>query len=84
VIAVAPAVYIDKDLCGQVVHLVSSRDPVPWIDFMGRMRNKDTVVVLDRDPEESYFDHSFTSKTYERAIRIRTLEILEEQRRRRT
>jgi hypothetical protein len=68
VIAVAPAVYIDKDLCGQVVHLVSSRDPVPWIDFMGRMRNKDTIWVLDRHPDASYFDHCFKSPTYEEQI----------------
>jgi hypothetical protein len=43
---------------------------------MGRMRNKDTVIVLDRDPEESYFDHSFTSKTYKRPIEERTKYII--------
>jgi hypothetical protein len=49
VIAVAPAAFIDKELCRSFVHFVSKSDPIPWIDFIGRMRNKDTVVVLDRE-----------------------------------
>jgi hypothetical protein len=42
---------------------------------MGRMRNRDTVFVLDRHPGESLFDHSFQSKTYERKIVDRFNEI---------
>jgi hypothetical protein len=69
VIAVAPAAYINEDLCGQVVHLISKSDPIPWIDFMGRMRNKDTIWVLDRHPDAPYFDHSFKSPTYKQEIK---------------
>ncbi|MFW1646351.1 hypothetical protein, partial [Acinetobacter guillouiae] len=67
IVAVAPAAYIDRNLCGAVVHLVSKWDwLIPQIDRAGRERCKDTTIVLERkgwsllDP----FDHSFESKTY--------------------
>lgn len=72
IVAVAPAAYIDRNLCGAVVHLVSKWDwLIPQIDRAGRERCKDTTIVLERkgwsllDP----FDHSFESKTYTDLIR---------------
>jgi hypothetical protein len=64
VIAVAPGAYIDKELCGSVVHFVSRWDFVPWLDPIGRWRNQDTIQVLDRHPKASYFDHASNSPTF--------------------
>lgn len=72
VLAVAPAAYIDRYLCGDVLHLISKSDwLVPDIDRAGRIRCKDTIIELDRkkwslrDP----WDHSFASETYYQPIR---------------
>ena len=78
VIAVAPSSYIDRELCGSVKHLVSRWDIVPWIDVIGRWRNRDTITLLDRHPSAGYFDHPFQSPTYEKTIRNRIRRIREE------
>ena len=72
VIAVAPTSYIDKKLCGSVEHLVSRWDVVPWIDLPGRIRNSDTIQMVDRDPHASHFDHAYQSDSYKDAINKRT------------
>lgn len=68
VIAVAPAAYISPDLCGKVAHLVSRRDFVPWIDFIGRFKYADTIQLLEPHENASFFDHSFSSPTYVQPI----------------
>lgn len=65
VVAVAPAAYIDEGLCGSVMHYVSKRDFVPWIDVVGRMRNRHTTVELDPHPDAPFFDHAVSSPTYQ-------------------
>ncbi len=72
VIAVAPGAYIDENLCGSIVHLVSKNDIVPWCDLPGRIRNKHNIVLLDRHPDASYFDHAFQSPTYRQPVKERT------------
>lgn len=67
--AFAPACYTDKHLCGNVVHYVSKRDMVPFIDKAGRIRNADTIVYLDPHPDAPLLDHSFRSPTYERPLK---------------
>lgn len=64
VIATAPGGYISPDICGSIIHLVSKWDFVPYLDFIGRMKNRDTIVMLDPHPEASWWDHSFDSPTY--------------------
>ena len=71
VIAVAPAAYIDKKLCGSVVHFVSKRDFVPWFDFLGRRQQWDNVEYLDPHPEAGKLDHTVHSPTYKEVIRQR-------------
>lgn len=65
VLAVAPGAYISKHLCLEVVHLVSKRDLVPYLDLKGRFRCADTIRKLDPHPNAPFFDHSFQSPTYE-------------------
>ena len=73
VLAVAPGGYIDKYLCRSVIHLVSKGDPIPWIDFFGRRRCKDTIVELDPHPNSfRFFDHSYTSPTYTNSVKYYT------------
>ena len=71
VLAVAPGAYIDRYLCGSVIHLVSSRDwLVPYIDRPGRERCKDTIIELkSKAPWWHLMDHSYKSPTYAPFIR---------------
>lgn len=64
VICVAPAAYINRNVCNDVVHLVSDHDFVPWIDAVGRMRNQDTIVELNAHADADFWDHDFRSPTY--------------------
>jgi hypothetical protein len=75
-IAAASAAYIDKKLCGSVVHFVSEWDIVPKFDFMGRWRNRHTTEILKRHSEAGWFDHDSQSPTYKIAITKRINHIL--------
>jgi hypothetical protein len=77
VIAIAPAAYISEDHCGTVRHLVSKNDFIPWIDFVGRWKNRENVVVIDRHPDASYFDHAVKSSTYADKLQKRIIWIRE-------
>ena len=76
VIAVAPAAYIDEDICGSIIHYVSKRDFVPLIDLPGRWRNQHTTVILDPHPTACIIDHSRDSLTYQAPVRKRYEQIL--------
>lgn len=66
VIAIAPAGYIDSSLCKSIQHYVSDRDPIPLFDMAGRSRCRETITTLRHDKKANpFFDHSFTSRTYE-------------------
>ncbi len=45
-----------------------SRDLVPWVDLVGRLFNRQSVVVLPSHADASLFDHSFQSPTYKDAV----------------
>lgn len=68
VVGIAPACYIDKHLCRNVDHYVSTRDFVPLADIPGRIRNRDTVHVLRAHKDANFWDHDFQSPTYKKAI----------------
>lgn len=68
VVAVAPSVYIDRWLCGEVRHYRSDCDFVPLADSEGRKRNLETTHVLNRHSDAPYWDHDYTSPTYEFSI----------------
>lgn len=70
VLAVAPAAYIGTSLCGNVYHYVSTRDFVPWFDVRGRMNNRDTTTILPAHTKANFWDHDFSSQTYDRAIKF--------------
>lgn len=77
VIAVAPGGYIDRHLCGSVVHLVSDGDIVHYIDFLGAARNGKTTTVLPRDANaKGWIDHEFKSPTFELEIRKQIKNVL--------
>ncbi len=64
VTAVAPGAYIDRHLCRDVQHYVST-DIVPWLDIAGRFRCRDTIVNLKPAPTTSVWKvHGFTDDTY--------------------
>jgi hypothetical protein len=77
-IATAPGGYISEDICGSVIHLVSKRDFVPYLDFIGRSKNKQNIVMLDPHPDAHWWDHNFDSKTYTDARRDRHNDIMKE------
>lgn len=68
VAAYCPGGYIDSDLAYQVTHYVSNRDLVPWLDIFGRIRCRDTIVVLEAHKDAPLFDHSFSSPTFSKSI----------------
>lgn len=70
VVAIAPASYIYKETCAQVIHYRAEwhRDLVPRIDFAGAQREKESVVTLSSDPNASLFDHEFMSPTYKERL----------------
>ena len=69
VLAIAPACYIDRNLCRNIDHYVSMRDFVPWFDLKGRIRNQETVHVLSPHKNASFWDHDFKSPTYSKVIK---------------
>ena len=70
IIGIAPGGYISPKLCKSIQHFESSADVVPLLDAGGRTRCKDTIVTLSPHPEASkWFDHRFTSPTYNGPIR---------------
>ncbi len=71
VVAIAPAAYISRDLCREVVHYRTEspfRDPITRFDRTGAYRCRDTIRELKSDPSANLHDHNFNSKTYEDAI----------------
>lgn len=68
VLAIAPAAYIDKDLCKQVNHYRSTRDFVPLFDIFGASRCAETTTVLKPHPNAPLFDHAYSSPTYAKVI----------------
>lgn len=77
VVAIAPAAYIDKCLCGDVAHYVSTRDFVPWLDLTGRIRNRETVHVLHAHKQAGLWDHEFASPTYNKVIENHVIQHLQ-------
>lgn len=65
VVAIAPAAYIDNYLCSEVHHYCSERDIVPYLDFRGRVRCRDTTTILKPHKNAPKVDHGFQSETYQ-------------------
>lgn len=79
VVAIAPGAYIDENLCGRVVHYVSTGDIVPYFDIMGRIRCRDTTIHLTPHEDAFFLDHFFTSPTYVNPIKYRINEYVDRQ-----
>ena len=77
ILAIAPGAYIDDRLCEKVVHLVSTRDIVPCVDYGGRIRCWHTTKVLKRHPKAPLHDHDFMSPTYVKEIKGQYKEFLD-------
>lgn len=61
------AAYIDPDLVYKVTQARSSRDIVPFFDFVGAYRCRDHTTVLKPHPDAPFFDHVENSPTYRRS-----------------
>lgn len=69
VLAISPAAYIDREICGDVKHVVSDRDwIVPYIDKAGLERCIDTVTFLKSKKPFSFLDHGIESPTFQEVI----------------
>jgi hypothetical protein len=68
-ISVASAQCIDRNLCEDVIHLVSGGDIVPYIDISGLDRNTATVRYLKRAVGADWRDHGLMSPTFAPEIR---------------
>jgi pimeloyl-ACP methyl ester carboxylesterase len=71
VVAIAPAGYIYKESCAQVIHyrVPGYRDPIPLYDGDGRSTSKDTTVILDSHEDADLIDHCFQSPTYKGSLK---------------
>jgi hypothetical protein len=67
VLAIAPAAYIDEELCKSVSHF-RSRDFVPLLDLKGLKKNKNSTIKLTPSKNADLWDHSFSSDTYKHVI----------------
>lgn len=69
VVGIAPAGYIYRETCAQVVHyrVEKRHDIVPYLDQEGANRSKDTIIELNSRNRLPYFidDHSLTNSIYE-------------------
>ena len=68
--AFAPGAYIDPYLCRSIRHYESKNDIIPWLDYRGRLRCRDTITTLELHREAFGLDHTFTSPTYIRSIKL--------------
>lgn len=65
VIAIAPACFINKNLCGDVVHLESDGDFVQVFDtILGGRETAGPIVRLKAHPDAPWFDHFVDSPTF--------------------
>ena len=72
VVAIAPAAFIDRSMCGGIRHYMADsvfRDPIPRLDRAGYNKSLDTIVRLPSHPNAPWFDHKFVSPTYKSQIR---------------
>lgn len=69
VVSIAPGAYVDKDTYGKVLHYVCEGDFVPKIDFIGRIRNRDTITTLKANPDDKGSVHSFQHPVYREKIK---------------
>ena len=69
IVAIAPAAYIDRHLCHSRSHYVS-RDFVPYFDFMGYIRNKDSIIKIKPHPNAKFPDHNFDSPSFNKPLRF--------------
>lgn len=76
VVAIAPAKFIDQNMCGSVIHYVS-RDLVPYIDFGGRVYAEWKGTVKWLPSATLLTDHSFQSETYAKVIKNEYLKRVE-------
>jgi RHS repeat-associated protein len=81
VVAIAPGAYIHKQTCAGVYHYRAEawRDPVPRIDIFGALRERSTIKDLDSHPDAPFFDHGFSSPTYQEYIHRHILNYLKTQ-----
>jgi RHS repeat-associated protein len=67
-VPIAPGAFVHKRLCGEVTHLVSTRDVVPWLNPSGMLQCRSTVNFLTPHPNAPVLDHTVISETYKSSI----------------
>jgi hypothetical protein len=68
VVAIAPGAYIEDKYAYDITHYRSTRDIVPFFDFVGAYRCRKSTVVLEPHPDAPWFDHSVNSPTYQERL----------------
>lgn len=81
VLAIAPASYIYKETCANVIHYRAEwwRDFVPRLDRSGIKRERDTIFNLRSHSNAPAFDHKFMSPTYTERLRWHLTNYIESQ-----
>ncbi|QVL57785.1 MAG: hypothetical protein KFB93_01540 [Simkaniaceae bacterium] len=70
-LGIAPAAYMPSKLCRNAFHYSSMRDVVPHLQkAIGVIGNTaQNISILKPHPEAAFFDHSFSSPTFEQEIK---------------
>ena len=67
--SIAPAAYIPREFCRSIRNYAAARDLIPMIDMKGRRKYADTLQIVPSHPTAPFFDHSFSSRTFESYIK---------------
>lgn len=84
IIALGGATIISDPRLGSVQNFISRRDPIPFLTcgleiYRARKNNSPHVTLLDPEPgAHPYFDHSFNSPTYQKALIKSLKDIIDE------
>ena len=78
VLAIAPATIIPKKMCHRSFNYATRLDIVPYIDLYNRIRYRKQITILKSHSSVSpWMDHSFNSPTYDKPIKDRLTEYLQ-------
>ena len=70
-LAIAPAAIIPKRLCYKTDNYISRRDFVTHLDVFGKIKFGSELHILEPHPNANLWDHEFVSPTFERILKDR-------------
>lgn len=69
IVALAPAKYIDRNLCGSVVHFAIPSDYIPKLDWKGKIMAKEQNTFRELDEPTIEDSHSFRNDQFANVLR---------------